>query len=197
VSKGEQTRQAIIERATIKAGELGLEGVTLGTLADELQLSKSGLFAHFKSKETLQLAVIDRVTTQFADQVVRPAIALPRGEPRVRALADRYIVWIADVGERGGCMFMALSYEYDDRPGPIRDRLVAGQRDWLATIARAATIAVAEGHFRDDLDTAQFAFEFEGIGMSFHISNRLLADPTARDKAAATFDALITRSRAS
>lgn len=195
MSKGAQTRQAIVERAMIRAGELGLEGVTLGVLADELELSKSGLFAHFRSKEALQLAVIDRVADHFTAEVVRPAIGVPRGEPRVRALADNYLRKIRRLQDRGGCVFMALAYEYDDRPGPVRDRLVEVQRAWLAAIARAADIAVAERHFRVDLDTAQFAFEFEGIGMTFHLAIRLLADPAADARAATAYDALIARSK--
>jgi AcrR family transcriptional regulator len=195
VSKGEVTRRAIIDRALDRAGEVGLEGVTLGVLAEDLQLSKSGLFAHFKSKEALQLEVIDAAVQRFVAEVVRPAISEPRGEPRVRALADRYVKWIGGGDHRGGCLFMALSYEYDDRPGTIRDRLVRNQRDWLDTIAHAARLAVDEGHFHDDLDAEQFAWEFLGISMAYHQASRLFEDPAAETRARTAFTALIERSR--
>jgi AcrR family transcriptional regulator len=195
VSKGDLTRRAIIERALDRAGEVGLEGVTLGVLAEDLQLSKSGLFAHFKSKEALQLEVLEAAVQRFIDQVVLPALSEPRGEPRVRALMDHHLRWIAGYGRRGGCVFMALSYEYDDRPGAIRDRLVVGQRDWVDTITRAAEIAIAEGHFRADLDPAQFAYEFLGIGFAYHHATRLFVDPAAETRARTAFSTLIERSR--
>lgn len=191
MGKGEQTRQAIIDRAMVEAREVGLEGVTLGTLADDLRISKSGLFAHFKSKEALQLAVVDASVAQFVDEVVRPAIDEPRGEPRVRRLFERYLDW-----DSRGCPFMAMSFEYDDRPGRIRDQIVRAQTDWTGAVARAARIAVDEGHFRADLDTEQFAYEFIGIGMAFHHNARLLNDPHARDRATRAFEALLDRSRA-
>ncbi len=193
MSKGEETRRLIVDRALDRAREVGLEGVTLGTLADDLHLSKSGLFAHFKSKEALQREVLGAASAKFVDDVIRPALGESRGEPRVRALFERYIAWIA--GNAGGCLFLALSYEYDDRPGPIRDRLVSNQLGWLGTVARAAQIAVDEGHFRADLDTEQFAYEFLGIGMAFQQANRLIADPIAEIRARKAFTALLERSR--
>ena len=191
VGKGKQTRQAIIDRAMDEARAVGLDAVTLGTLADDLSISKSGLFAHFKSKEALQLAVVDASVERYIADVVRPAIREPRGEPRVRALFERYLEW-----DKRGCPFMAMSFEYDDRPGPIRDRIVEAQNDWLAAVARAASVAIDERHFRADLDSEQFAYEFIGIGMSFHHHVRLLGDPRAREKARQAFDALLNRSRA-
>jgi AcrR family transcriptional regulator len=193
VGKGEETRRLIVGRALERTREVGLEGVTLGTLAEDLHLSKSGLFAHFKSKEALQREVLDAAAAQFVVDVVRPALGEPRGEARVRALVDRYLAWIAE--NSGGCVFMALSHEYDDRPGPIRDRLVATQREWLSTLARAAQIAIDEGHFRPDLDPEQFAYEFLGLGMAFHHANRLIADPIAETRARTAFATLIERSR--
>lgn len=193
MGKGEETRRLIVGRALERTREVGLEGVTLGTLAEDLHLSKSGLFAHFKSKEALQREVLDAAAAQFVVDVVRPALGEPRGEARVRALVDRYLAWIAE--NSGGCVFMALSHEYDDRPGPIRDRLVATQREWLSTLARAAQIAIDEGHFRPDLDPEQFAYEFLGLGMAFHHANRLIADPIAETRARTAFATLIERSR--
>jgi AcrR family transcriptional regulator len=195
VSKGEDTRREIVDRALALAGEVGLEGLTLGTLAADVKLSKSGLFAHFKSKETLQLEVLQRAIERFVGEVVMPALTRSRGEPRVLALFDRYLAWIRGGERRGGCVFIALSQEYDDRPGPVRDLLVKSQRDWHGTLGRAAGIAVAAGHFRADLDVEQFAYEAMGIGMAFQQLYKLLDDPGAETRARAAFEALVARSR--
>jgi AcrR family transcriptional regulator len=195
MSKGAATRRGIVDRALALAGEVGLEGLSLGALAADVQLSKSGLFAHFKSKETLQLEVLQRAIERFIAEVVIPALARPRGEPRVVALFDRYLAWIRGRERRGTCLFIALSQEYDDRPGPVRDLLVESQRDWQLTLARAAGIAVAEGHFRADLDVEQFAFEVVGAGMAFQQLLKLLDDPQAERRARAAFEALVARSR--
>ena len=195
VSKGEQTRQEIVERALALAGEVGLEGVSLGVLAASLNLSKSGLFAHFKSKEALQVDVLQRAIDHFIQDVVVPALKQPRGEPRVTTLFDYYLAWVHGNGRSGSCFFMALTHEYDDRPGPVRDLLVQSQRDWYDTIARAARTAVEEGHFRADLDLEQFAYEFVGIGMVFQQVAKLLENPRAESRARSAFAVLLERSR--
>jgi AcrR family transcriptional regulator len=197
MSKGEETRREIVERALVLAGERGLEGLSLGTLAADLKLSKSGLFAHFRSKEALQIDVVRRAIAHFTAEVVMPALTLPRGEPRVRAMFERYLAWIGGPGRPGSCFFMALTQEYDDRPGAVRDLLVQSQRDWRQTLARACQIAVAEGHFRADLDTTQFAYELVGIGMVFQQTHKLLHDAQAERLARTAFAGLLARSRAS
>ncbi len=194
MTKGEQTRREIVDRALVMAGEVGLERLSLGNLAADVQLSKSGLFAHFKSKEALQLAVLQQAIDSFVREVVQPALGLPRGEPRVLMLFDRFLTWIIGGGRRGSCIFMALNHEYDDRPGAVRDLLVESQREWQRTLARAAQIAVEEGHFRAGLDAEQFAYEVEGIGMAYQQAHKLLADPKAETKAHAAFAALLARS---
>jgi AcrR family transcriptional regulator len=195
MTKGEQRREEIVERALALAGEVGLEGLSLGVLAAGMNLSKSGLFAHFRSKEALQLEVLQSAIDHFAREVVLPALTRARGEPRVRALFDRYLGWIRGTESAGRCFFMALSQEYDDRPGPVRDLLVQSQRDWYHTVARAARIAVEEGHFRGDLDVQQFAYEFAGIGMAFQQVYKLLEDDKAEQRARTAFAALAARSR--
>ena len=194
MNKGEQTRQEIVERALALSGEVGLEGLSLGVLAAGMKLSKSGLFAHFKSKEALQLAVLEQAIDDFIEEVVMPALKVPRGEPRVRRLFDLYLQWIHGHGRRGTCFFMALTHEYDDRPGPIRDRLVQSQRDWYDTLARAARTAVEEGHFRADLDLDQFAYETVGIGMVYQQVSKLLENPRAKGRAESAFETLLARS---
>jgi AcrR family transcriptional regulator len=196
MSKGEQTRQEIVDRALAIAGEIGLESLSLGALAASLDLSKSGLFAHFRSKEALQLEVVQRAIDNFIAEVVVPALRRPRGEPRLRMLFDRHLEWIRGRERQGSCFFMALTQEYDDRPGPVRDLLVQSQRDWYDSIARAARIAVEEGHFRQDLDVDQLAFEMGGIGMMYQQAHKLLDNPRAAAQAESAFAALVARSRA-
>jgi AcrR family transcriptional regulator len=194
MAKGEQTRNEIIERALALAGEVGLEGLSLGVLAAGMNLSKSGLFAHFKSKEALQVDVLQKAIDDFIQVVVLPAIKAPRGEPRVRSLFDRHLAWIRGEGA-GRCFFMALTQEYDDRPGVVRDLLVQSQRDWYDTLARAARTAVEEGHFRAGLDADQFAYEVVGIAMVFQQVHKLLDNPRAEERARTAFEALLARSR--
>jgi AcrR family transcriptional regulator len=202
MSKGQRTRREIVDRALAAATNVGLENVTLGTLAAELDLSKSGLFAHFRSKEALQLAVLQEAIDRFTTTVVRPALAAPRGEPRLRALFEGWMGWIEHDPDAGGgtaggrCIFMALSQEYDDRPGELRDAVVRSQQDWRTAIARAAQLGVAEGHFRPDADVYQVAFEFVGIGMTYQQTRKLLADPAAARRAHVAFEALLDRCRA-
>ncbi|WP_088342865.1 MULTISPECIES: TetR/AcrR family transcriptional regulator [Rhodomicrobium] len=195
MGKGERTRKDIIDKAFLLAGDIGLEGLSLGALASEAGLSKSGLFAHFKSKEALQLAVIDDIGERVSEIIIRPALAEPRGEPRVRAFFERYIEWIANGRPGGGCIYMALCHEYDDRPGAVRDKLVAGQLEFSATLERLVRAAMDEGHFRADLDPRAFVFEFLGIEMAYQHRSKFLRLPEAHDYARAAFNGLIARSR--
>jgi AcrR family transcriptional regulator len=193
MSKGEHTKQQIIDRALAVSSELGLEGLSLGNLAADLKLSKSGLFAHFKSKEVLQLDVLQAACDLFARDVVRPALAESRGERRLRSLFDHYLNWVRGSGKARTCIFMGLSQEYDDRPGPVRDALAKSQRDWHNTVARVVQTAVETDQFRKDLDVEQFAYEFVGIGMVFQQACKLLRDPTADRRAYTAFEALMER----
>lgn len=195
MGKGEQTRDAILERAIRLASQVGLEGLTIGRLAGALDLSKSGLFAHFASKEALQVQTLERAGEQFVEVVVRPALAEPRGEPRLRALFERWLRWPELVPQPGGCLFVQAAAELDDRPGPARDLLVALQREWLAALATAVRSARAEGHFRRDVDPEQVAFELLGIMLSTHHAARLLRDPKAAARARRAFERLLAACR--
>ena len=195
MGKGEQTRDAILERAIRLASEVGLEGLTIGKLAGALDLSKSGLFAHFASKESLQVQTLDRAAERFVEVVVRPALAEPRGEPRLRALFERWLRWPEAVPQPGGCIFVQASVELDDRPGPARERLVALQRAWHESLATAVKGARAEGHLRRDVDPEQIAFELYGIMLSTHHSARLLRDPRATGRARRAFERLLAACR--
>ena len=196
MGKGDKTRDAILDRALRMASELGLEGLTIGRLADELELSKSGLFAHFSSKDNLQVQTLDRAAERFADAVVRPALAAPAGEPRLRALFEGWLDWPKRVRLPGGCLFAGAATELDDRPGPARDRLVELQREWLSTIERVVRRGQEVGHLRKDLDAAQLAFELLGIALAWNFQTRLLRVPQARARAMAAFERLVADARA-
>jgi AcrR family transcriptional regulator len=192
-TKGELTRQSILERGMWLASSLGLEAVSIGQLAASLDLSKSGLFAHFRSKEALQVQILEHAAARFVELVIKPALAAPRGGPRLRALYDRWMRWPEDSGLPGGCVFVATIFELDDRPGPARETLAAQQRQFLETIANVVRAGVREGHFREDVEGDQVAFELLGIMMSQYHAQRLLRDRRSRAKADAAFDALLAR----
>jgi AcrR family transcriptional regulator len=195
VTKGEQTRDAILEKALEVASRVGLSGLTIGTLAEELDLSKSGLFAHFDSKENLQLALLDRAAVRFAEVVLLPALAEPPGERRLRVLFERWLEWPKRVRQPGGCIWVAAASELDDRPGAARERLVALWRDWLSSVARVVRSGQKAGAFRPDVDPEQVAFEMNGIGLVWHLEARLLGDRRALERARAAFDRLVDDAR--
>ncbi|TDV53798.1 TetR/AcrR family transcriptional regulator [Actinophytocola oryzae] len=192
MSKGAETRDAILDTASRLARTVGLGGITIGTLASSAKLSKSGLYAHFKSKESLQLQILEHARSGLVAEVVAPALATPRGEPRVRALFENWLTW-AD--KQGGCLFVAASSELDDRPGPVRDQLVRCQQDWLDTLAEVFRTGLSEGHFRADAEPEQFAFEEDGVLLSHHLSSRLLRDERSADRARSAFEALLDNAR--
>lgn len=194
MSKGDETRSAVLDEALALSSRFGLEGLSIGGLAKATGLSKSGLFAHFDSKQNLQLAVLEASATRFIASVVAPALQQPRGIPRIRALFENWLAWSADPSLPGGCVFIAAANELDDQPGPVRDRLVAYQRDWIDALATAARIAVEEGQFREDLDVKQFAYDFYSIALGCHHFERLLRDPEARARTRASMDRLIEAS---
>lgn len=194
MNKGEATRDTILHQAFAESTRSGLEALSIGGLAKEVGMSKSGLYAHFESKEDLQLGVVDLAAQRFIKKVIEPALRQPRGEPRVRAIFENWLHWSRS--QPGGCLFIAAAAEFDDQPGSLRDRLVKHQRDWLRALARAASICVEEGHFRADLDTEQFAHDLHGIFLIFQYYSRLLRDAQAESRARTSFEQLIQRSRA-
>jgi AcrR family transcriptional regulator len=196
MTKGDETRDRIVDRALRLATRDGLAGLSIGGLAADLGLSKSGLFAHFGSKEDLQLAVLREAVARFEATVVRPAIRAERGEPRVRALLDRWMAWMNDPAFPGGCLMTAASVELDDHEGRPRDYLAGTQRQLLATLAKAARLAVQTGHFRPELDCDQFAFELYALMLARGHWKRLLRDPQADVRARTAFETLIVAARA-
>ncbi len=196
MSKGEETRAAILDAALASASRVGLGALSLGDLAQQVGLSKSGLFAHFESKEHLQLEVVQRAKDRFVEVVIGPALRQPRGEPRVRALYENWFRWSSASELPGGCVFIAAASELDDRPGPLRDSIVAAQRDWLGVLAQAARIAIEEGQFRAGLDADQFAWEVKATILAYHHFARLLQAEDAKARAFRAFEALLTSARA-
>lgn len=193
--KGDETRLAILTRAVDVASRVGIEGLTIGHLAKELKLSKSGLFAGFQSKEALQFQTLRFAAQLFVDKVIRVALKAPRGEPRLRALFEHWLEWAQAQTLEGGCIFVALATELDDREGPLRDELVRQQRDWLELVANVARTAMTEGHFQQGLDVDQFAHDFHGVMLAYHHARRLMRDPSAEQRARHAFDALIKAAR--
>ncbi|HVU00967.1 MAG TPA: TetR/AcrR family transcriptional regulator [Polyangiaceae bacterium] len=191
MTKGEETRSRIVDRALELASVSGIEGLTIGTLASSLSLSKSGLFAHFDSREELQVAVLERAADRFRELVVLPALRAPRGEPRVRALFEKWLDWGKSSFLPGGCVFVSAAAELDDRPGRARDVLVQAQRDFISVLSQAARVAVEEGHFRADADPDQFAFELYALVLGFHHHSRLLREARSGRRVRAAFDRLV------
>lgn len=197
MGKGAETRQAILDHAFELARKVGLQGLTIGRLADDLDLSKSGLFAHFQSKEMLQVQVLDTASSRFVETVVRPALTTGRGEPRLRALFERWLEWEGLQRTPGGCIFVHAVFELDDQEGPARERLVQLQKDWLDTMATVVRGAISEGHFVKDVDPEQFAHDLLGIMFAYHHAARLLRDDAAEQRARNAFEALIAAAKRS
>lgn len=192
MKKGERTRTLILDDALALASEVGLEGLSIGALAGRVDMSKSGLFAHFGSKEDLQLATLRHSQERFEAAVFRPALASPRGLPRLRALFENWLAWIGRAERPGGCVILAASVEYDDRPGLVRDALVAGQRQLRGALAKAVHLAIEEGHLDAGTDPWQFVFDVMGIVLAVHHDRGLLDDPRALDRARRAFERLVT-----
>src|SRR5258705_2587700 len=192
--KGEQARALILNEAVALASQVGLEGLSIGSLADRLAMSKSGLFAHFGSKEDLQLLTLKQAQALFFEEVFAPALKQARGLPRLRALFSNWLQWVKrDLP--GGCLILAASAEYDDRPGAVRDLLVAGQRELRGAIAKAIRLAIDEGHLQPQTDPWQLAFELFGILLATHHDRRLLEDTRSPGRAREALERLIEAHR--
>jgi AcrR family transcriptional regulator len=194
-TKGDATRKRILDHALQLAGRHGLMGLTIGELAADLQLSKSGLFAHFKSKERLQLDVLDAAAAHFAEHVLVPAIARPRGLERLRAMFENWLAWIHSNQPSSGCIFIAGAMEWDDREGPVRDALVHWFDELHRVMERAVRLCVEAGQLPADLDTSAFAYDMHGVAMKFHLDLRLMRSPVALERARSAFDRLLSRAR--
>lgn len=188
--KGEQTRAAILEAALSIASREGLEGLTIGVLADRMGMSKSGVFAHFGSREDLQCEVLRLYHQHFEQEVFYPSLREPRGLPRLESLFAR---WVARVSMEiaSGCIYISGAVEYDDRPGVIREQLVEMVRLWQLALQRAATQSIQEGHLPPDTDADQLVFEMYGLVLALHHDARFIKRPGSIERAHAGFARLI------
>jgi AcrR family transcriptional regulator len=194
VAKGAATRDAVVDEAVRIAGRIGLSGLTIGMLAAATGMSKSGLFAHFGSKEALQLQVLARARDEFTDRVVRPALHVKRGEPRVRALFEHWLEVSRDPG--APCLFASASMEFDDQPGVVRDQVVQDHLDFADSVQQIFRTGIAEGQFRADADPGQFQHDMSGIMLAFFHAYRLLGEAEADARARAAFERLLLANRA-
>lgn len=191
MGKGEETRQTILDEALALASQVGVSGLSIGMLADRTGMSKSGLFAHFGSKEELQISVLRAAEERFLATVFRPALRQPKGLARLRAIFENLIGWPRKAGLPGGCPINAAAHEFDDQPGPLRDALAYSQSAWRKTMAEAVARAVESGELRADTDPDQFAFEMAGIDMVCDNARRLLDAQDADRRALVAFERLV------
>jgi AcrR family transcriptional regulator len=190
VHKGQQTRASILDAALALASQKGLEGLSIGTLAELTSMSKSGVFAHFGSREDLQIAVIREYNARFEEEVFIPSISEARGLPRLLAMFERWIKRVS-VEIDSGCIYISGAVEFDDRPGPVRDELAAMVRTWQSSLLRSILMACDEGHLRADTDPQQILFELHGLILALHHDARFLRHPGAVERARAGFARLI------
>lgn len=190
--KGQQTKQAIIDCALSLATQYGLEGLSIGALAEATHMSKSGVFAHFGSREELQISVIREYFGRFEQEVFYPAMQEPKGLPRVQALFANWMKLVA-VEIDSGCIFISGAVEFDDRPGPVRDALANSVQTWLAALYRAVVMAKQHGHLHADSDERQMAFEIHGLILALHYEARFLKTPGSIERAHKGFYNILIR----
>jgi AcrR family transcriptional regulator len=188
--KGRQTKAAIVDAALGLATQIGLEGLSIGALAEVTQMSKSGVFAHFGSREELQISVIREYHARFEEEVFYPAMRHPRGLPRLRAL---FANWMKRTSAEvdSGCIYISGAVEFDDRDGPVRDALTNTVMTWQAAMKRAVKAAQLEGHLRSDVDEEQILFEIHGLILALHYEARFLKSPGSAKRAERGFDAIL------
>jgi len=183
--RGNRTRESILQAAADLASVEGLEGLTIGRLATALGLSKSGLFAHFGSKEELQLATIDAARRRFVDHVVKPSRGLPRGRARLEALMNDWLAYYREQVFEGGCFFHAVKAEFDSRAdSPVREVVAADAREFIGFLEREVAKAQAAGELDPSVDVVQVAFELDALGAAAHQHYQLMRDPAVFDRAA-------------
>jgi AcrR family transcriptional regulator len=189
--KGQHTRTVILDAALGLASQIGLEGLSIGALAEVTRMSKSGVFAHFGSREELQISVVREYHAKFKFEVFDPAMLHARGLPRFKALFD---LWVKRVSVEidSGCLYISGAVEFDDRPGPVRDALVGMVQDWQDALERAIGIAAVEGHLRADLEAEQMLFEVHGLILALHHDARFLRKPGAVERARAAFARVVS-----
>lgn len=190
--KGQQTKQAIVEAALGLATQIGLEGLSIGAVAEITKMSKSGVFAHFGSREELQISVIREYFARFEQEIFYPAMKETQGFPRVQALFSNWMKRVA-VEIQSGCIFISGAVEFDDRPGPVRDALATSVQIWLNALDRAVERAKECGHLQPDADAQQMAFEIHGLILALHYEARFLKYPGSVERANKGFANILAR----
>lgn len=188
--KGQQTRAAILDAALNLASQMGIEGLSIGALAEVTGMSKSGVFAHFGSREELQISVIREYHTRFEEEVFRPAMRRERGLPRLRAMFDGWVKRVA-MEIDSGCIYISGAVEFDDRPGPVRDALAGMVLTWHAALSRSIRMAMESGHLLPDTDPTQLLFEVHGLILALHHDARFLRTEGAVERARIAFDRVV------
>jgi AcrR family transcriptional regulator len=192
LQKGQHTKQLIIDAALGLAQQIGLEGISIGALAEITHMSKSGVFAHFGSREELQISVVREYYQRFSDEVFFPAMNAPRGLPRVRTLFANWMKRVS-IEIQSGCIFISGAVEFDDRTGPVRDALASSVQAWLNALYRAVSQAQEEGHLRADADAQQVGFEIHALILALHYEARFLKNPGAIERAHTGFENILLR----
>ena len=190
LQKGQQTRAAILDSALSLASQMGLEGLSIGALAEVAGMSKSGVFAHFGSREELQIAVIREYHRRFEEEVFLPAIREVRGLPRLHAMFEHWVRRVS-VEIDSGCIYISGAVEFDDRPGPVRDALVGMVRTWHDALERSIRIAIEDGQLKPDTDAQQMLFEMHGLILALHHDARLMRVPGAPQRARLAFERMV------
>jgi len=190
--KGQQTKATIVDAALGLATQIGIEGISIGALAEVTQMSKSGVFAHFGSREELQISVVREYHNRFEAEVFYPAMQAERGLARLRALFSNWMKRIA-IEIDSGCIYISGAVEFDDRPGPVRDALAATVKTWLDAVLRAVKLAQQCGHLRAEVEPSQIVFEIHGLILALHYEARFLKSPGSIDRANRGFENILTR----
>lgn len=192
MQKGQQTKAAIVDAALGLATQIGLEGLSIGALAEVMQMSKSGVFAHFGSREELQISVVREYHVRFEEEVFFPALQQARGLPRLKAMFQNWMRRTS-VEIDSGCLYISGAVEFDDRPGPVRDALAGSVKTWLAAMYRAIVQAKDAGHLNPDADEHQMAFEIHGLILALHYEARFLKNPGSLVRANTGFKQIVER----
>ncbi len=190
--KGQQTKAIIVDAALGLATQIGLQGLSIGAVAEITQMSKSGVFAHFGSREELQISVVREYHARFEEEVFYPALQAARGLPRVRALFDNWMQRTT-VEIDSGCIYISGAVEFDDRPGPVRDAIASSVNTWLAAMQRAVAAAQELGHLHADTPAQQILFEIHGLILALHYEARFLKLPGSLQRAVQGFNSILQR----
>jgi AcrR family transcriptional regulator len=194
--RGSKTKRLILDTAMKIASTYGIQGVTIGDLAKKIGMSKSGLFAHFENKDNLQLEILQVASNHFSEKVLKPAFQNPRGLPRLEAMFENWLEYLNDGSTLpGGSIFIAASFELDDRPGLLKDFVQNAQNELILNIEKAVQFAIEEGHFKKTTNKHDFAWKLYSYVLGYHHFKRMLHNPGAENFIQQAFKELINLNR--